>query len=199
LAATKSLQIPTQRTAAVRLRCRHDVGLSRALGPFLFSHSPIQAGVEGVGTAPFPGHRCPPMPTGALARRGLSFFRSIGASASAPALFLLRCCAAAWCDQIPTLAENQLYPYSGHSNAHRHPHGCGKLFTERMSNHRKAGVVMSIIPLDLQRRCERRWAARFSRPIPSAAPRNQRPERDSLQIAAPATSKEKPAGLKRQA
>jgi hypothetical protein len=49
------------------------------------------------------------MPTGALARRGLSCFRSIGASASAPALFLLRCCAAAWCDQIPTLAENQLF------------------------------------------------------------------------------------------
>ena len=29
---------------------------------------------------------------------------------------------------------------------------------------RKPGVVMSIIPLDVQRRCERRWAARFSRP-----------------------------------
>ena len=58
---------------------------------------------------------------------------------------------------------------------------------------------MSIIPLDLQRRCERRWAARFSRPIPSAAPRNQRPVRESPQIAAPAKSKEKPAGLKRQA
>ena len=63
----------------------------------------------------------------------------------------------------------------------------------------KTGAVMSIIPLDLQRRCERRWAARFSRPIPSAAPRNQRPVRESLQIAAPAKSKEKPAGLKRQA
>jgi hypothetical protein len=29
---------------------------------------------------------------------------------------------------------------------------------------------MSNIPLDLQRRCERRWAARFLRPLASAAP-----------------------------
>ena len=36
----------------------------------------------------------------------------------------------AWCDQIPTPAENQLYPYSGHSGAHRHPHDSGKLFIE---------------------------------------------------------------------
>jgi hypothetical protein len=42
---------------------------------------------------------------------------------------------------------------------------------------------MSIIPLDVQRRCERRWAARFSRPTESVAPRNQRPERESQQVA----------------
>jgi hypothetical protein len=30
----------------------------------------------------------------------------------------------------------------------------------------KIGVVMSIIPLDLQRRCEQRWAARFVRQAP---------------------------------
>jgi hypothetical protein len=105
---------------------------------------------------------------------------------------------AAWCDQIPTPAKNQLYPYSGHSCAHRHPHDFGKLFNEGRQSP-KTGALMSIIPLDLQRRCERRWAARFSRPIPSAAPRNQRPVRESLQIAAPATSKEKSAGLKWQA
>jgi hypothetical protein len=35
-----------------------------------------------------------------------------------------------WCDQIPTPAENQLNPYSGHSCAHRHPHDFGKLFIE---------------------------------------------------------------------
>ena len=34
----------------------------------------------------------------------------------------------AWCDQISTPAKNQLYPYSGHSCAHRHPHDFGKLF-----------------------------------------------------------------------
>src|SRR5258708_3810925 len=66
-----------------------------------------------------------------------------------------------WCDQISTPAENQLYPYSEHSCAHRHSHDFGKLFGDS-SNHRKPGVVMSIIPLDVQRRCERRWAARFS-------------------------------------
>jgi hypothetical protein len=50
---------------------------------------------------------------------------------------------------------------------------------------------MSIIPLDVQRRCERRWAARFSRPTESVAPRNQRPERESQQIAGPDKSKRK--------
>jgi hypothetical protein len=52
---------------------------------------------------------------------------------------------------------------------------------------------MSIIPLDVQRRCERRWAARFSRPTKSesVAPRNQRPERESRQIAGPDKSKRK--------
>ena len=38
---------------------------------------------------------------------------------------------------------------------------------------------MSIIPLDVQRRCERRWAARFSRPAESVALGNQRPEQES--------------------
>jgi hypothetical protein len=31
---------------------------------------------------------------------------------------------------------------------------------------------MSIIPLDVQRRCERRWAARFMRPVAPATPKN---------------------------
>jgi hypothetical protein len=61
----------------------------------------------------------------------------------------------------------------------------------RTSNHRKPGVVMSIIPLDVQRRCERRWAARFSRPTESVAARNQLPERQSQQIAGPDKSKRK--------
>jgi hypothetical protein len=50
---------------------------------------------------------------------------------------------------------------------------------------------MSIIPLDVQRRCERRWAARFSRPTESVAPRNWRPERESQQIAGPDKGKRK--------
>jgi hypothetical protein len=50
---------------------------------------------------------------------------------------------------------------------------------------------MSIIPMDVQRRCERRWAARFSRPTESVAPRNQRPEREGQQIAGADKSKRK--------
>jgi hypothetical protein len=34
------------------------------------------------------------------------------------------------CDEIPTPAENPLYPYSGHSCAHRRPHDSGKLFVD---------------------------------------------------------------------
>jgi len=48
---------------------------------------------------------------------------------------------------------------------------------------------MNIIPLDVQRRCERRWAARFSRPTEPVGPRNQRPEGESQQIAGPDKSK----------
>jgi hypothetical protein len=50
---------------------------------------------------------------------------------------------------------------------------------------------MSIIPLDVQRRCERRWTARFSRPTESDSPQNQRPESKSQQIAGPDKSKRK--------
>ena len=44
------------------------------------------------------------------------------------------------------------------------------------------------IPLDLQRKCEQRWAARFARPTPSAAPQ---PESQNQQLAAPVEAKEK--------
>ena len=52
---------------------------------------------------------------------------------------------------------------------------------------------MSIIPLDVQRRCERRWAAQFSRRTESeaVAPRNQVPERESQQIAESDTEQKK--------
>jgi hypothetical protein len=57
----------------------------------------------------------------------------------------------------------------------------------------KPGVVMCIIPLDVQRRCERRWAAQFSRPpeFESVALRNQGPE--SQQIVGP-DNKRPPGG-----
>jgi hypothetical protein len=42
---------------------------------------------------------------------------------------------------------------------------------------------MSVIPLDVQRRCERRWAAQFSRRRESVAPRTLRPERQTEPIA----------------
>jgi hypothetical protein len=48
---------------------------------------------------------------------------------------------------------------------------------------------MAIVPKDVQRRCERRWAARLSRPAESVAPRNQRPNRKSQQIVRPDKSK----------
>ena len=65
----------------------------------------------------------------------------------------------------------------------------GSCLVIEASNHRKPGVVMSIIPLDVQRRCERRWAARFSRTTESVAPR--RPEREGQQIAGPEPDKSK--------
>jgi hypothetical protein len=50
---------------------------------------------------------------------------------------------------------------------------------------------MSIIRLDHQRRCERRWAARFSRPTEAITARNQGPERKDQQSAGPDESKGK--------
>jgi hypothetical protein len=55
----------------------------------------------------------------------------------------------------------------------------------------KPGVVMSVIPLDFQRRCERRSAARFSLRAEPVASRKQGPERGSQQIAEPAEAKRK--------
>jgi hypothetical protein len=49
---------------------------------------------------------------------------------------------------------------------------------------------MSIIPLDFQRRCEQRWAARFSRSVELVASRKQGPKQ-SRRIAAPVERKRK--------
>src|ERR1700734_611130 len=53
---------------------------------------------------------------------------------------------------------------------------------------------MSNIPLDVQRRCERRWAARFSRPTKSVAPKGSDLKRPSATCRA-SQSQEKPAGV----
>jgi hypothetical protein len=60
------------------------------------------------------------------------------------------------------LPENQLSPYSEHTCAPRNSHGSGKLAVIKRAA--KPGIAMNIIPLDVQRRYERRWAARFGRP-----------------------------------
>jgi hypothetical protein len=55
---------------------------------------------------------------------------------------------------------------------------------------------MSIIPLDFQRRCEQRWAARFSRSVEPVASRKQGPERESQQIVASGEGKRKTRQVK---
>jgi hypothetical protein len=57
----------------------------------------------------------------------------------------------------------------------------------------KPELVMSVIPLDFQKRCERRWAARFSQPVEPVASQKQEAERESQQIAGPDKAKEKTA------
>lgn len=52
---------------------------------------------------------------------------------------------------------------------------------------------MSRLPLDVQRRHERRWAARFSDPVKPVASRKQKLERETEQIAEPERAEEKPA------
>jgi hypothetical protein len=42
---------------------------------------------------------------------------------------------------------------------------------------------MSNIPLDIQRRCEQRWAARFARRVPRSAPHVHRPEKADQRLA----------------
>jgi hypothetical protein len=60
---------------------------------------------------------------------------------------------------------------------------------------REAGVwVMSDIPLDLQKRCEQRWAARFCRPKPSTTiSQKQQPQGQDQPLAAPGKGKTKEA------
>ena len=53
---------------------------------------------------------------------------------------------------------------------------------------------MSYIPLDLQRRFERRWAARFVSPVASAAAKRIGMKVTANTLPRPAKAKEKPAG-----
>jgi hypothetical protein len=58
---------------------------------------------------------------------------------------------------------------------------------------------MSRIPLDFQRRCDRRWAARFAQPVSRTASRKQGLERKGAQIAEPDKRTKTGAELKRPA
>jgi hypothetical protein len=58
---------------------------------------------------------------------------------------------------------------------------------------------MSDIPLDLQRRFEQRWAARFVRPAASTAPKRLDLKRPVHNLPLIAKAKEKPARLRQPA
>jgi len=55
---------------------------------------------------------------------------------------------------------------------------------------------MSVIPLDLQRKFELRWAARFVSPVAPAAPKSKVPPTN---LPRTANAKEKPANLSKRA
>jgi len=58
---------------------------------------------------------------------------------------------------------------------------------------------MSAIPLHLQRKFERRWAARFVSPVASAAPKNTALKAAVNNLPRPAKAKEKSAELSKAA
>jgi hypothetical protein len=51
---------------------------------------------------------------------------------------------------------------------------------------------MSVIPLDLQRRFEQRWAARFTRPTPVIASEKHEHEKQGQQLGALAKARKEP-------
>jgi hypothetical protein len=51
--------------------------------------------------------------------------------------------------------------------------------------------VMSSTPLDIQRKCEQRWAARLARPVPPSAPHEHTDEKPDQQLAALGKAKKK--------
>jgi hypothetical protein len=89
--------------------------------------------------------------------------------------------------------------------AHGHPPliPCGNLSDAvsaevvTLGQDREPGVpVMILIPLDLQRRFEQRWAARFCRPAPPAAPQSQPQQQLQQQLSEPAKAKRKTRRVK---
>jgi hypothetical protein len=58
---------------------------------------------------------------------------------------------------------------------------------------------MSGIPVDLERKFEQRWAARFVSPVASATPKNVSLKGSVNSLPRPAEAKEKPDGLSQRA
>src|SRR5262249_13236680 len=90
-----------------------------------------------------------------------------------------------------------LYPFSEHTCVHRHSHGSRKLLVIEGVESPKPGVsIMSSIPLDLERRFERRWGARFVRQgaEPPAGKSEDRRLGQRLGVAAKAKRKTRMAG-----
>jgi hypothetical protein len=65
----------------------------------------------------------------------------------------------------------------------------------KTGDHVRGVLAMSIIPLHLQRKFEQRWAARFVRPVASAAPKATSLKGTATGLPSPAKEKEKPAGF----
>ena len=66
---------------------------------------------------------------------------------------------------------NAIGGFSARLNGFRLGHPSRMTNRQKQGQDREPGVpAMSNIPLDLQRSCEERWAARFLRPLASAAP-----------------------------
>jgi hypothetical protein len=81
--------------------------------------------------------------------------------------------------------------WAADSDSLREPFGRGEVEVVTLGQDREPGVpVMSSIPLDLERRCEQRWAARFS--AARALREQHRLERQQQQqLTAPDNSKRK--------
>jgi hypothetical protein len=58
---------------------------------------------------------------------------------------------------------------------------------------------MSVIPLDLQRRFERQWAAKYASPVAPSAPKSIGLKGTVKSLPHPAKGKEKPAELSQRA